>query len=141
MPPESYIGSHWASKPSRDPKTVDYSPRKQPEMPEITSFDDPARIVHRGSRGIEILPGPKTMDYSPRKRQKCPKSLVLSMPLESCTGGHRASNTSRDPKTVDYSPRKRPEMPEITSFDDVSRVVYRGSWGVEILPRPKNHGL
>ena len=45
------------------------------------------------------------------------------------------------PKTVDYSPRKRPEMPEITSFDDVSIVVYLESWGVEILPGPKNRGL
>ena len=65
--------------------------------------------------------------------QKCQKSRVFTMPLESCTGGHRASKSFRDPKTVDYNPRKRPEMPEITSFDDVSRVVYRGSWGVEIL--------
>ena len=63
------------------------------------------------------------------------------MPLESCTGGHGAPKSSRDPKSVDYSPRKRPEMTEITSFDDVSRVVYRGLWGVEILPRPKNHRL
>ena len=28
-------------------------------------------------------------------------------------------------------------MPEITSFDDVSRVVYRGSLVIEILPGPK----
>ena len=73
--------------------------------------------------------------------QKCPKSRVLTMPLESCTEGHRASKPYRDPKIVDYSPRKRPEMPEIPSFDDVSRVVYWGSWGVEILPGPENHGL
>ena len=46
-----------ASKSSRDPKTVDYSPRKRPEMPEITSFDDAARIASKRSRGIEILPG------------------------------------------------------------------------------------
>ena len=37
-------------------------------MPEIMSFDDAARVMYRGSRGIEILPGPKTVDYSPRKR-------------------------------------------------------------------------
>ena len=63
------------------------------------------------------------------------------MPLESCTGSHGASKSSREPKTVDYSPRNRPEMPEITSFDDAARVVYRGSQGIEILPGPKNRGL
>ena len=49
------------------PKTVGYSPRKRPEMPEITSFDDAARFTYRGSRGIEILPGPKNRGR-PRKR-------------------------------------------------------------------------
>ena len=63
------------------------------------------------------------------------------MPLESCTEGHGASKSSRDPKTVDYNPRKRPEMREIMSFDDAARVVYPGSWGIEILPGPENRGL
>ena len=63
------------------------------------------------------------------------------MPLESCTGGHGELKSSRDPKTVDYSPGKRSEMPEIASFDDATRVVYRGSRGIEILPGPKNRGL
>ena len=40
-----------------DPKTVDYRPRKWPEMLEITSFNDAGSVVCRGSRGIEILPG------------------------------------------------------------------------------------
>ena len=57
------------------------------------------------------------------------QSRVLTMPLESCTGGHGALKSSRDPKTVDYSPRKRPEMREIMSFDDATRVVYRGVHG------------
>ena len=57
-----------ASKSSRDPETVDYSPRKRAEMLEITSFEEAIRVVNRGSRGIEILPGPKNVDYSPRKR-------------------------------------------------------------------------
>ena len=48
---------HGASKSSREPKTVDYSPRKWLEMLEITCFDDAARVMYRGSRGIEILPG------------------------------------------------------------------------------------
>ena len=60
------------------------------------------------------------------------------MPLESGTGGHKASKSSRDLKIVDYSLRKQPEMPEIMSFDDVSRIVYRGSHRIEILPGPKN---
>ena len=59
MPLDSYTGDHGASKSSRDPKTVDYSPQKRPEMLEITSFDDAARVVYRGSRGIEIHPGPE----------------------------------------------------------------------------------
>ena len=33
MPLESCTSGHGASKFSRDPKTVDYSPRKRPEMP------------------------------------------------------------------------------------------------------------
>ena len=37
-------------------------------MREIASFDDAAKLVYRGSRGIEILPGPETVDYNPRKR-------------------------------------------------------------------------
>ena len=56
---ESCTGDHGALKSSRDPETVDYSPQKRPEMLEITSFDDAARVMYRGSRGIEILPGPK----------------------------------------------------------------------------------
>ena len=56
---ESCTGGHGASKSSRNPKTVDYSPRKRPEMPEIMSFDDAATVVYRGSQGIEILQGPE----------------------------------------------------------------------------------
>ena len=56
---ESCTGGHGASKSSGDPKTVDYSPRKWTEMREITSFDDAARLVYPGSRGIEILQGPE----------------------------------------------------------------------------------
>ena len=63
------------------------------------------------------------------------------MPLESCTGGHGESKFSRDPKTTDYSPRKRTEMLKITSFDDATTVVYRGSQGIEILSGPEKHGL
>ena len=59
MPLDSYTRGHGASKSSRDPKTVDNSPRKRPEMHKITNFDDAARDVYRGSRGIKIPPGPE----------------------------------------------------------------------------------
>ena len=50
-----------ASCTSGDPKTMDYSPRKRTEMREIMSFDDAARVMYRGSQGIEILRGPKNL--------------------------------------------------------------------------------
>ena len=62
------------------------------------------------------------------------------MLLESCTGGQKASEISWDPEIVGYNPRKRPERAEITSFADAARVVDRRSLGIEIRPRPKNHG-
>ena len=73
MPLESCTGGHGASKSSRDPKTVDYSPRKRSEMPEITSFNDAARVVYRGSHVIEIHRDPKTVDYRPRKWPEMPE--------------------------------------------------------------------
>ena len=63
------------------------------------------------------------------------------MPLKSCTGGHRASKSSRDSKIMGYNPRKRPKMAQMASFADATRVVYRGSQGIEILPGPENRGL
>ena len=65
---QSCTGGHGASKSSRDPKNVDYSPRKRPKMREITSFDDAARVMYRESPGIAIHRDPKTVNYSPRKR-------------------------------------------------------------------------
>ena len=53
-----YRGSQ-VLKFSRDPKIVDYSPRKRPEISEITSFDDAARVGYLGTQGIEILSEPK----------------------------------------------------------------------------------
>ena len=71
MPLELCSGGHEALKSSRDPKTVDYSPRKWPEVLEIMSFDDAARVVYRGSRGIEILPGHENRGLAHEKCQKC----------------------------------------------------------------------
>ena len=73
--------------------------------------------------------------------RKWPKTRVLPIPLESCTGGHRASKSSSDSKIMGYNPQKRLEIAENTSFSDLSRVVYRGSQGIEILPRIENHGV
>ena len=80
---------------------------------------------------------PKLCAIAHENGQKCPKSRVFTMPLESCTGGHGALKSYRDPNTVCSSTRKRPEVPEITSFYDSNRVVYRGSRGIEIFPGPK----
>ena len=81
------------------------------------------------------------MGYNPRNGQKWPKTRVLPIPLESCTWGHRASKSSRDPKIMGYNPRKRLELAANKKFPDLSRVLYRGSQGTEILPGPENHGL
>ena len=56
-------------------KNVDYSPPKRAEMREITSFDDAARVVYWGSRGIEILPGPEKRGLQPTKR---PEKLEIT---------------------------------------------------------------
>ena len=68
MPLESCTGGHGASKSSRDPKNMDYSPRKRTEMREITSFDDAARVCTGGHESSKSSRDPKNMDYSPRKR-------------------------------------------------------------------------
>ena len=63
-----------------------YNPRKLPEMLEITSFADAARVVYWGSQGIEILPEPKIVGYNPRKGPEMLEITILTTPLESCTG-------------------------------------------------------
>ena len=65
---ESCTVGQLASKSSRDPKTVDYSPRKRSELLEIMSFDDAAKVVYGGHGASKSSRDPKTMDYSPRKR-------------------------------------------------------------------------
>ena len=107
-------------------------------MPEITSFDDAARVLYRGSRGIEILPVPKTVDYSPRKRLELLEMTSFDDAARVVYQGSRAIEILPGLENVDYSPRKWPERPEITSFDDAARVMYLGTRGIEILPGPKN---
>ena len=54
---------------------------------------------------------------------------------------NKLPETTRDPKLVGYNPLKRLEIAKITSLVDASRVMYRGSQGIEILPGPENRGL
>ena len=53
---ESYTGGHGDGNPPGT-RNLDYSLQKRSGMLEVTSFDEAARVVYRGSRGIEILPG------------------------------------------------------------------------------------
>ena len=137
-PLEPCTEGHKASKPSREPKIVGYNPRKRPEMLEITSFDNAARVVCRGSQGIKILSGQKIVGYNPRKWPEMLESTSFVDAARVVCRGHKASKPSRDPKIVGYNPRKRPEMLEITSFDGAARVLCRGSQGIKILPGPKS---
>ena len=109
MPLESCTGGHGASKSSRDPKTVDYSPRKRQEMREIMSFDDAARVVYRvtGHRNPPGTRKPWTIAHENGK--KCTKSRVLMMPLESCIGvtGHRNPPRTRKPWTIAHENGKK----------------------------------
>ena len=98
MPLESCTGGHGASKSSWDPKTVDYSPGKRPEMPEITSFHDATRVVYRGSRGIDILPGPKTVDNSPRKRTEMAEIMSFDDAARVVSRGSRGIDILPGPK-------------------------------------------
>ena len=73
MPLESCTGGHRASKSFRYPKTVDHSPRKRPEMPEITSFATPQESCTGGHIATKSFREPKTVDHSPRKRTEMPE--------------------------------------------------------------------
>ena len=74
MPLESCTGGHRAWKSTWDPKIVDYRPRKWPEMREIMSFNDAARVMFRGSQGMEILPGPKNRGLQPTETARNARS-------------------------------------------------------------------
>ena len=64
-------------KTNPDPKTMCYSSRKWPEMPEIPSFYDATRVVYRVSRALKSSRDPKTVDYSPLKQPEMLKSRVF----------------------------------------------------------------
>ena len=55
-----------------------YNPRKRPELAEITTFADTARVVHHGSHGIKILPGPENHGYNPRKRLEMAENMTFA---------------------------------------------------------------
>jgi hypothetical protein len=60
-------------KSSSDHKIVLYRPHKRPVQHEITSFDDVARLICRGSQSIEIILGPEKVRYRPRKQPEMPE--------------------------------------------------------------------
>ena len=75
MPLESCTGGHGASKSSWDPKSVDYSPRKRPEMLESRILTMPVESCTGGHGASKSSRDPKTVDYSPRK---WPKMLEIT---------------------------------------------------------------
>ena len=86
---------------------------------------------------MKSFPDQKKCAIDHENGQNCPKSQVLTMSPESCSRAHGPLKSSSDHKTVCYSPEKRPEQQEIMSFDDVARMVYRGSQSIEIIPGPE----
>ena len=98
MPLESCTMCHGASKSYRDPKTVDYSPQKRPEMPEITSFDDAARVVYLGNGASKTSRDPKTVDYSPRKRPEMAEIMSFYDFVKLLIRGPDCLNPPRTPK-------------------------------------------
>ena len=60
-------------KSTSDPKTVCYSTRKRPEMPEITSFIWFNENPVTGPWPFKSTSDPKTVCYSPRKRPEMPE--------------------------------------------------------------------
>ena len=73
-------------------------------MLKITSFDDAARVIYWGSRGIKILLYPKTVDYTPRKRPEMLEITSFDDAARVMFRGSRGIEIHPDPKTVDYSP-------------------------------------
>ena len=100
MPLDSCIVGHRASKSSRDQKVVDYSPRKRPEMPKITSFDDAARVMYGGHRASKSSRDPKVVDYSLRKRPEMSEIMSFDDALACTVTGHRNPPGTQKPWTI-----------------------------------------
>ena len=102
---------------SPDPKTVCYTPRKRPEMAEITSF---FTILCKSCYGVsDRLNPPRTAKpcaIAHENGQKWRKSRVFYEFVKLVLRGPGPFKFTPDPKTVCYSPRKLREMAEITSF-------------------------
>ena len=65
---ESCNGGHAAPESSGDPKAMDYSSQKQPEMRETARVDEAARVMYQGHAAPESSRDPNVMDYSPQKQ-------------------------------------------------------------------------
>ena len=73
-------------------------------MLEITSFADDARVVYRGSYGIEILTGPKIVDSNPRKRPEMLKITNFADAANVVYQGSHGIEIISGPKIVCYNP-------------------------------------
>ena len=99
MPLESCTGGHGASKSSRDTKTVDYSPRKRPEKPEIMSFDDALESCTGGHGASKSSREPKTVDYSLGKWPKIPEIMSFDDATRFMYRGSRGIEILSGPKS------------------------------------------
>ena len=77
-----------------------YNPRKQPEMAELTSFADAARVVYRGHKASKYPRDSKIMGYNPRKRPEIAEITSFADPSRVVYLGHRASKSPRDSKIM-----------------------------------------
>ena len=140
-PPRVMYRGSQGIETSWDSKIMGYNLRNEQKWPKTRVLPIPQESC-TGDQGHRNPPGTrKSWVITHENGQKWPKTRVYSIPLESCIGGHRASKSSWDSKIMGSNPRKRPEIAENTSFADLSRVVYRESEGIEILPGLENHGL
>ena len=71
-------------------------------MLEITSFDDAARVMYRGSRGIKILPGTENVDYSPRKQPEMLEITSFDDAARVMYRGSRDIEILPGPENMDY---------------------------------------
>ena len=66
-----------------------YNQQKRPEMIELRSLADAARVMYRGSRGNEIIPGTENRGlYNPQKR---PEMLEITSLADAARVVYRGS--------------------------------------------------